>query len=91
MFETGIPALLYFSGGSSLTGWVNFESGEDTPLIPLDENGCIASQAGVATNVPGVFVAGDCADHVYRQAVTAAGMGCAAAIEVERFLAAQNQ
>ena len=59
--------------------------------ITLDENEYIVPQTGVATNVPGVFVAGDCADHVYRQAVTAAGMGCAAAIEVERFLAAQNQ
>ena len=69
----------------------NVGSCEDALLITLDESGCIVHQAGVATNVPGVFVAGDYADHVYRQAVTAAGMGCAAAIEVERFLAAQNQ
>jgi thioredoxin reductase (NADPH) len=55
--------------------------------INLDENGYVIPVKGAATNVPGVFVAGDCADHVYRQAITAAGMGCAAAIEAERFLA----
>jgi len=57
--------------------------------LDVDENGYFKPAAGsqVKTKVPGVYVAGDCADHVYRQAVTAAGMGCQAAIEVERWLA----
>lgn len=56
--------------------------------LDLDPAGYLVPVKGAATRVPGVFVAGDCADSVYRQAVTAAGMGCAAAIEAERYLAA---
>jgi thioredoxin reductase (NADPH) len=60
-------------------------------VIDMDENGYILSKQGSATNIPGVFVAGDCSDHIYRQAITAAGMGCAAAIDAERYLASLNQ
>jgi thioredoxin reductase (NADPH) len=60
-------------------------------VIDMDENGYIIPKAGSATNVEGVFVAGDCSDHVYRQAITAAGMGCAAAIDAERYLSALHQ
>ena len=58
--------------------------------VDLDAAGYIKPVKGAATNVPGVFVAGDVADQVYRQAITAAGMGCAAAIEAERYLAAMD-
>jgi thioredoxin reductase (NADPH) len=60
-------------------------------VIDMDDAGYIQRRNGSETNVTGVFVAGDCADRVYRQAITAAGMGCAAAIDCERFLSAQNQ
>lgn len=59
--------------------------------ITLDDAGYVVPTKGAATNIPGVFVAGDCADRTYRQAITAAGMGCAAAIEAERYLEAMNQ
>ena len=62
-----------------------------TPALDVDEGGYFVAGANtVSTKVPGVFVAGDCADHVYRQAITAAGMGCQAAIEAERWLAAEE-
>lgn len=59
--------------------------------LDMDENGYILRKAGSQTNVKGVYVAGDCSDHVYRQAITAAGMGCAAAIDAERYLASLDQ
>jgi thioredoxin reductase (NADPH) len=56
--------------------------------LAMDEGGCLlASDGGVKTEAPGVFVAGDCADCVYRQAIAAAGSGCRAALEAERWLA----
>jgi thioredoxin reductase (NADPH) len=60
-------------------------------VITMDEAGYIIPSRGTETNVPGVFVAGDCADKVYRQAITAAGMGCGAAIDAERYLSGLNQ
>lgn len=59
--------------------------------LNLDDTGYIINEAGTSkTNIAGVFVSGDAADHVYRQAITAAGTGCMAALDAERYLAAKG-
>jgi thioredoxin reductase (NADPH) len=88
--KTGVESVLGCAGVFIAIG-----HGPNTDIfkgqIETDVNGFIVPKRGTMTNVPGVFVAGDCADHVYRQAITAAGAGCAAAIDAERFLSAENQ
>ena len=59
--------------------------------IDLDADGYIVSKGGARTNIEGVFHAGDVQDRIYRQAVTAAGAGCMAALEAERFLEAEGE
>ena len=60
---------------------MDFEDQLDT-----NENGYLLTNSGTKTNIDGVYACGDVQDHVYRQAITAAGSGCMSAIDVERYL-----
>jgi len=86
--KTGEDRVLPVKGVFVAIGHVP-NTGPFAPPLEVDEGGYFKPAAGsqVKTNIPGVYVAGDCADHVYRQAITAAGMGCQSAIEAERWLA----
>ncbi len=89
--KTGVESVVPCSGVFMAIGHVP-NTQPFAAALDVDANGYFRPAGGsqVKTKVPGVYVAGDCADHVYRQAVTAAGMGCQAAIEAERWLAEQG-
>lgn len=86
--KTGTESVLPVKGVFIAIGHVP-NTGPFVPALEIDEGGYFKPAQGsqVQTRVPGVYVAGDCSDHVYRQAITAAGMGCQSAIEAERWLA----
>jgi thioredoxin reductase (NADPH) len=80
--ESELPCDGFFLGIGHAPNTKPFEG-----QIDLDANGYIVVQAGsTRTNLEGVFASGDATDHVYRQAVTAAGTGCMSAIDAERYL-----
>jgi thioredoxin reductase (NADPH) len=81
--ELEVGGLFIAIGHVPNTGFLN-------GALPTDEAGYLILDKGSRTGIEGVFAAGDVADHVYRQAITAAGMGCAAAIDAERWLEAQG-
>lgn len=86
--KTAVESVLPVKGIFVAIGHVP-NTGAFAAALDVDDGGYFKPETGsqVRTKVPGVYVAGDCADHVYRQAITAAGMGCQAAIEAERWLA----
>jgi thioredoxin reductase (NADPH) len=86
--RTGVESVIPLKGIFIAIGHVP-NTGAFKGSLELDESGYFVPKPGsqIQTKVPGVYVAGDCVDHVYRQAITAAGMGCASAIEAERWLA----
>ena len=84
--ETEIPATGFFVAIGHKPNTDIFKD-----FLNLDETGYILNEPGTSrTNIEGVFVSGDAADHVYRQAITAAGTGCMAALDAERYLAAKE-
>ena len=88
--ETGEEGALEVKGVFIAIGHIP-NSGFLNGLADLDESGYILQVPGkTATKTPGLYAAGDVADHYYRQAITAAGQGCAAALEAERYLADQE-
>lgn len=77
--DLNVNGLFLAIGHTPVTGYLNNQ-------LELSELGYIKSDDGITTSVPGVFVCGDVQDHVYRQAITAAGMGCRASLEAQKYL-----